>query len=681
MAEKGKQAETKTKEVRGGLLDHVRLSRTTALWVSALALALAVGIFLRVLPLRWGAYLNEYDPFFFFRNTEYIAKNGFSAWFSWHDTMSWYPMGRDVPHTTYMGNPFSAVVIYWILNAVGARVSVFDTAFYFPVFIATLTCIAAFFVGKDLGGKAVGLFTAVFMAISPSYISRTVVGFFDTENIGIFGMVATALFFSRSLEEKKPLLNRLLYAVAGGLSMGYTFASWGAARYIPSLITLFMVVALLLGRIQKRHVISYSVTMGVGFLIAALVPHLGLSYLMNIENIAAIGVIGLLLIYEVIKTRFPENQARMATVGLVVVGLAAFLVLPYFGIGIPLSSKFLNVLNPFVATNPLYSSVGENRLSSWDSFFGDFGITLFLALIGLYFAVKEPGDAKLYFVLFFLTSIYFAGTLVRLLLVLAFPASLLAAFGLVRVVDPLGGILRRVADSRSKRRRVEAQGMSRGLGALFIILILVTFIPHVQNSVRGASQPGPLASSSFPGLVGNSYPTDWPETLAWLKNSTPPGSVVAAWWDYGYWIETMANRTTLDDGSTMSQQQIVNVANMMMKPFNESLPLMKQYDVDYVLVFNTFNPSSPHNGTVPDPRTEQQYPFGDNAKWPQMARIAGYNLTKMETIDLATQSYVYTPLYTNSTIARLMYQVHTIPHFELAYHSKLNWVLVYKVVY
>jgi dolichyl-diphosphooligosaccharide--protein glycosyltransferase len=157
--------------------------------------------------------------------------------------------------------------------------------------------------------------------------------------------------------------------------------------------------------------------------------------------------------------------------------------------------------------------------------------------------------------------------------------------------------------------------------------------------------------------------------------------VISAWWDYGYWIETVANRTTIADGSTLNAQQIIALANMMIKPSNESLSIMKKYDVQYVVVFVTFNPNAPIVGRVATPSEEQSYPFGDNAKWIQMALIASYNQTQFYNFNQSTGSYSYTKLYTNSTIARMMYQTFDIKHFQLVYKSKLGWVLIYKITY
>ena len=48
----------------------------------------------------------------------------------------------------------------------------FDVAIVFPVVAGTLTVIAAYFLGKDIWGKGVGMFTALFMALNASSIEE-----------------------------------------------------------------------------------------------------------------------------------------------------------------------------------------------------------------------------------------------------------------------------------------------------------------------------------------------------------------------------------------------------------------------------------------------------------------------------------------------------------------------------
>ena len=98
---------------------------------------------------------------------------------------------------------------------------------------------------------------------------------------------------------------------------------------------------------------------------------------------------------------------------------------------------------------------------------------------------------------------------------------------------------------------------------------------------------------------------------------------------------------------------------------------MQQYDVDYVVVFITFNPNAP----------TQEYPWGDNGKWGQMALIAGFEEKDFYIYGSDNKPIAYSSLYTNSTIGRLMHKTVDVQHYELVYESQFKFVLVYKVKY
>ena len=45
------------------------------------------------------------------------------------------------------------------------------------------------------------------------------------------------------------------------------------------------------------------------------------------------------------------------------------------------------------------------------------------------------------------------------------------------------------------------------------------------------------------------------QAYKWLRDNTPEDARVMAWWDYGYQIAGIANRTTIADGNTWSLEQ------------------------------------------------------------------------------------------------------------------------------
>jgi len=255
--------------------------------ISLLLLILFIAFTVRLLPIRWGFNLSEFDPHVQYRQTKYMVENGFFAWASWRDPMRWYPVSALglSPAPMFTSNPLTVDPI-------------FNFCVIFPVIMATLTCLVIYFLGRDIGGKEVGLFSAFFLALNSSYIGRTSLGFFDDESVGILGILLFVFFFLRSIEPERSLRNGLTYAVAAGLSLGYLFSSWGAALYPLGMTVLFVFILILLRRYSSRLLLSYSATFGVALFIVVNVPRLGFRYLTESTMLAVFGIFLLLCIYE-----------------------------------------------------------------------------------------------------------------------------------------------------------------------------------------------------------------------------------------------------------------------------------------------------------------------------------------------------------------------------------------------
>lgn len=52
-----------------------------------------------------------------------------------------------------------------------------------------------------------------------------------------------------------------------------------------------------------------------------------------------------------------------------------------------------------------------------------------------------------------------------------------------------------------------------------------------------------------------------------------------SWWDYGYQITAMANRTILVDNNTWNNTHIATVGRAMASPEDKAYKIMKQLDV------------------------------------------------------------------------------------------------------
>lgn len=61
-------------------------------------------------------------------------------------------------------------------------------------------------------------------------------------------------------------------------------------------------------------------------------------------------------------------------------------------------------------------------------------------------------------------------------------------------------------------------------------------------------------------------------------------SKVMSWWDYGYQITAMANRTVIVDNNTWNNTHISRVGQAMASTEDRAYEIMRELDVDYVLV-------------------------------------------------------------------------------------------------
>ena len=108
--------------------------------------------------------------------------------------------------------------------------------------------------------------------------------------------------------------------------------------------------------------------------------------------------------------------------------------------------------------------------------------------------------------------------------------------------------------------------------------------------------------------------------MEWIKLNTPENAVIASWWDYGYWITTMSERTTIVDNATLSTQQIQKMAKMLLSTPNDSWNMLKEMNADYVVIFLSAQ-------KINDDLEDKLYVLGgggDESKTGWFAKIAGF---------------------------------------------------------
>ena len=581
------------------------VSHETLLRWTSLALTLVVAISIRLLPLRWGAYLSEFDPYWHYHVARYVSEHGFAAFFTWRDDMVWYPWGRDVAKTTFPGVAFTTAGLYMLLKALGVPIDLYTLCVYFPVFAAAVTCLALYFLGREIGGPKVGLLAAFLLAVNPSYIQRTSLGFCDDETVGLLLIVLFSLFLLRAIDEERSEGQHLIYSVLAGLSLGFLCATWGASRYPFAVAAALAVLLVLVKRYRPRLLSAYAITFGIALFIAVHVPKLGLRFLWENTVLPVLAAVLILALAELVRhVERPRNKAVLVLACLALLAAGIYLAI-HFKLVKPVGKKFLTVVNPLMRKElPLFESVAEHKPNTWAIMFYELGAGIMFALLGIYFAVREPTDKNIFITIFALTAIYSAASMVRLSVLMAVPVSVLWALALERLVRPMMRVVEEAERAFVRRLPHAGKGLA---GFTLPVLLIFTYI-SVLGSVQAADSPVTIASASLPM---KEYYSDWLEALNWMRENLPPDAVVACWWDYGYWVRVIANRTTLADNGTINKTQIQLIARMYLSNETEAIKILRRLGATHVLIFITFRaPMGDDAG------------YADENKWHWMARIA-----------------------------------------------------------
>jgi dolichyl-diphosphooligosaccharide--protein glycosyltransferase len=529
----------------------------------------------------------------------------------------------------------TAAILYQIVSVFGVNIDLMAFCSMLAVVFGTLACLLIYFIGKDIGGRAVGLFAALLLALAPSFLQRSSLGFFDSELPGVIGLLLFMFLFLRSLDPNKSFRKSLIYSVGAALALSYFISGWGAAYFVLDLTALFAFVLIILKRYTPRLLISYSVTMGLALLIATQVPYVGLGYLTTGPIIPVAGVFILLLVAELLRHNISVKTKLMIAVAAVVALVAAFVPMWYFGFLGDIAGKFVTVLDPFVrAAAPLIESVAEHRISAWGNIYYELGIGIIFFLTGLFFTLKNPSNRNIFLLVFSATALYFAASMVRLLVIFAPIFAIMTAIGIMGLLKPFISLLKESPNPAIKMKRKLAR-VSReysGLAVLLIFIILMTnvaFSPQTGGLPRvydSAYVPTSISSSSLPlGGASLAEPVpQWTNMLDYTKTNLQSTDVVVAWWDYGYWLSVLGNVTTLADNATINSTQIENVGFVFMGTEEQALKMLSTYDqsrTKYILVFTVAVLGQTSTGAstyIAAPAN-----LGDEGKWMWMARISG----------------------------------------------------------
>jgi dolichyl-diphosphooligosaccharide--protein glycosyltransferase len=529
------------------------------LLVISLILIFVCGVFIRLSPVFNGVYLiKEFDPWAQYKTAQYILNNGYWELTKWTDFMSWYPEGNSF-YRMYVGLPATAVVFYQILSGLGFPVTLYDVCFFFPAFMGGVTCIVAYFLGKEVLDKKTGLLAAFFLAFSPGYMQRTVAGFFDNETVGVFATLLTLFFFIRAVKK-----GSIIDGVLGGFAFGYLGISWGGYTYTALLLPLCVVILVLAKKYSTRLLIGYSTIIGIGFIIRSSIRRDTIQgFFTSSDFLIPILVMFALPILEYFYRKKMNDIAgyrafwarlKKISIYLIIIGAIGIYALSFFTPILTLPTRMITLLNPlFREQISLVASVGEHMPSPWATFYYNTFVPLLFIVPGIYFAYKRGSDSDIVWIIITLTLYYFTGSMTRVIMLFAPVAAIMGAYGISQILKSFGTIAshRRTMQSARVHRREAKQGMDPGVSYAVFIFIGILGIAQVSQATDVARNQLPYTEL----VVGGQF-HDWEESLTWMQTNLHSSTVVVSWWDYGYWSTILGNVTSVNDNATLNSTRI-----------------------------------------------------------------------------------------------------------------------------
>lgn len=494
-------------------------------------------------------------------------------------------------------------VIYHILRFLTIPVDIRNICVLLAPAFSGLTALAMYLLTCEMStSPSAGLLAAAFMGIAPGYISRSVAGSYDNEAIAIFLLVFTFFLWIKAVKN-----GSIMWGALTALFYGYMVSAWGGYVFITNLIPLHVFVLLCMGRYSSRVYISYTTWYALGTLGSMQIPFVGFLPIRNSDHMSALGVFGLIQLVafaDFVRGYLPGKQFQKLLTAMVLLtfglGFGGLVLLSVSGVIAPWSGRFYSLWDTGYAKIhiPIIASVSEHQPTAWPAFFFDLNFLIWLFPAGVFMCFQNLKDEHVFVIIYAVLSSYFAGVMVRLMLTLTPIVCVAAALALSGILDnflvmskpdPEAQAKANAGDSKSLRSTQKPvvgiySYFSKAVVTGSITVYLLLFVAHCTWVTSNAySSPSVVLASRMPD--GSQFIIDdYREAYYWLRQNTPDNAKIMSWWDYGYQIGGMADRPTLVDNNTWNNTHIATVGKAMSSREEVSYPILRQHDVDYVLV-------------------------------------------------------------------------------------------------
>ena len=648
------------------------LSRNTIFISLVLIAVFSSALLLRVYPVKYGFYLHEYDPYFDYYATSFLVDNfnenglqSFSDYFSWVDYRTWYPEGRQVAASSQVGLHFTGAILYLIThNIFAVDMSLYDFLVLLPIYLGAFTTIIIFFLVRKIAGNSGGMLAALIISFSPPIILRGSLGWFKSEPLALFLSLGALFLFLSIYSDKinwRGLIWRSLFA---GVILGFANTSWGGTQYFGIVFGLFFIVSPFIKTDLKKTMYSASLFVPLFLFFSAIFPRPGPSIVFNPIGIFLISSFIFTLIAYQIKITFGDRNFSRHLLKIMLIFIILTVAVSSFGLVSGVSGRYYTVIFPFLrSSDPLVESVAEHFVPTGIQFFNSYGVLTLLGIFGAYIAFKKRNIYSIFALVLAISGIYIASSFSRLMVFSSISIAVLSAIGLVT----LSSLIFRSSYTVKIKKKAQNYGSRNDIKLIyaifFIFILTMPVIYPINNNWRSvADQPVSIANA---GASFKMDIPDWREALDWISENTPQDAVFISWWDYGYWLTVMGNRTSIADNATINSTRIAQIGRLFMSNDTEALPVIHSLIKDtnnssklrpgYVVTFIA--------GQIVSTQDTVQYVLGgggDESKKQWFIKIGGFNSTEF----LFDDNFTPNPNFWENTIIGKMWPVELYQYID-----------------
>jgi len=437
----------------------------------------------------------------------------------------------------------------------------------FPVILGTLSLIPLYFAASSIFSRKVGFYSIVVMAVMPIHLAVSMFGATDHHIAEILLSTTAFTLFIFSLKEgfsydlcreltKNDLLacvrsRSVLYAIAAGMILAVSVLTWTGSPIFIGLFALYVPVQLALDIRQKRPSGYLLVSSCVMYLVALafILPFVASMVREGYELSAAfvswfhvLYILSMLLFVFIcwVLSYLIGKKGKWLHYPFAILFFIAVAVTGIWSLMPTFFSNIVSGIGYLLGFAENLSTINEALPLFWDQYgnftlgsvWGGFGLFFFVTLVSFLFILRKCDPSKnpevAFFVVWSIIVFALAFSQRRFMYLLSVNVAVMSGYFMGQLHSWI--IPKVVKEHGGKRKKVQETHNNVPL----ILALGVLLLPGFLISVAAVSNPSIM-------------PSDWEETLDWVKVNTPvtsyyndpmktPEYGILSWWDFGNWI-------------------------------------------------------------------------------------------------------------------------------------------------